>query len=132
MEMQMRGDIEWGKYFSKKEFQCSTTGDCKMEQDFIDKMNQLREMFGKPIVITSGYRSALHPAEAKKATPGVHNEGVAADVAVSREDAYKLLLIAFQIGFTGIGVQQKGVGRFIHLDTSTGSSRSPRPTVWSY
>ena len=55
----MRGDIEWGKYFSKKEFQCSTTGDCKMEQDFIDKMNQLREMFGKPIVITSGYRSAL-------------------------------------------------------------------------
>ena len=38
----MRGDIEWGKYFSKKEFQCSTTGDCKMEQDFIDKMNQLR------------------------------------------------------------------------------------------
>ena len=72
----MRGDIEWGKYFSKKEFQCSTTGDCKMEQGFIDKMNQLREMFGKPIVITSGYRSALQRKVCKQylSSPDQHQE----------------------------------------------------------
>jgi hypothetical protein len=31
--------------------------------------------------------------------------------------------------FTGIGIQQKGGARFIHLDDLTGVGR---PTVWSY
>jgi zinc D-Ala-D-Ala carboxypeptidase len=39
------------------------------------------------------------------------------------------LRLAFKLGFTGIGVQQKGSGRFIHLDTMEGGTR---PTVWSY
>ena len=28
--------------------------------------------------------------------------------------------------------QQKGSGRFIHLDTLENSEERPRPTVWSY
>jgi hypothetical protein len=36
--------------------------------------------------------------------------------------------IAMEAGFTGIGVQQKGTGRFLHLDTLEGDLR---PTVWS-
>ena len=137
--------MQLSKHFTLEEFEKSQTatrkgitnkagsGEIKNLGDLCyEVLEPVRAKFDKPVTITSGYRSVLHPAEAKKKTPGVHNEGVAADVAVSREDAYKLLLIAFQIGFTGIGVQQKGTGRFIHLDTSTGSSRSPRPTVWSY
>jgi hypothetical protein len=34
-----------------------------------------------------------------------------------------------ELGFTGIGVQQKGTGRFIHVDLTVGQNR---PTVWSY
>ena len=61
-----------------------------------------------------------------------HTTGKAADIAVSREDAFHLLSLALSKGFTGIGVQQKGSGRFIHLDTIENSEGRPRPTVWSY
>jgi len=37
--------------------------------------------------------------------------------------------LALELGFTGIGVQQKGTGRFPHLDTL---EEPPRPNVWSY
>ena len=68
--------------------------------------------------ITSGFRDVTHPIEAKKKkTPGAHTTGCAADIAVSREDAFDLLSLALTKGFTGIGIQQKGSGRFIHLDT---------------
>ena len=35
-------------------------------------------------------------------------------------------------GFTGIGVNQKGGGRFIHLDIAEIENYSPRPHIWSY
>jgi len=59
----------------------------------------------------------------------VHNMGIACDVAVQGGDAYNILRLAFAYGFTGIGVNQKGGGRFIHLDTWR---EPPRPNVWSY
>jgi hypothetical protein len=40
--------------------------------------------------------------------------------------------LALAKGFTGIGVQQKGGGRFIHLDNLPNGPGQPRPTVWSY
>ena len=33
--------------------------------------------------------------------------------------------------FTGIGIQQKGSGRFIHLDMAP-AEQLPRPMIWSY
>jgi hypothetical protein len=41
-----------------------------------------------------------------------------------------VLSLAFKHGFSGIGVQQKGTGRFIHVDVC--STELPRPSVWSY
>jgi uncharacterized protein YcbK (DUF882 family) len=79
--------------------------------------------------ITSGFRCAQHPIEAKKIKPGAHSSGCACDVGVEGQDAYQLLKLAFELGFTGIGVQQKGSSRFIHLDTL---EQPPRPNVWSY
>ena len=126
--------VDWStsKYFSEKEFTCSHTGLCMMQQEFIDKLNALREEFGA-MIITSGYRDPSHPIEAKKkGRGGAHTTGQAADILVSRADAHKLLSIAFRMGYTGIGVQQKGNSRFIHLDTLESSSQRPRPTIWSY
>jgi len=47
---------------------------------------------------------------------------------VSRAQAHRLLVLACAAGFTGIGVAQKGNGRFIHLD----DLQEGRPAVWSY
>lgn len=123
--------MDWSKYqnFSAKEFDCSHCGKNEMQPDFLQKLQTLRSVYGKPLRITSGYRCPAHPIEAKKAKPGAHASGCACDIGIDGPDAHRLLKLAFAAGFTGIGVQQKGSGRFIHLDTLEGGLR---PTVWSY
>ena len=125
-------EFHWGKYFNRSEFECSHSHTCEMDQNFIDKLNKLREEFGKPLTINSGYRSPEHPIEYVKQTPGAHASGKACDISVSREDALRLLELAIKLGFTGFGINQKGSSRFIHLDTLENSSARPRPTIWSY
>lgn len=123
--------MDWSKYpnFSEAELRCSETGECKMQADFMRRLQALREEYGKPMAITSGYRSPQHSIEASKAQPGTHARGIAVDIAVSGQDCYELMNLAVKHGFTGIGVAQKGAGRFLHIDTFKGG---PRPNVWSY
>ena len=104
-----------------------------MSDEFLDALDSLREAYGKPLRVTSGYRCPEHPIEAQKASPGAHSTGKAIDLAVDRREALELLKLALAMNvFTGIGVQQKGSGRFIHLDTCEEPEMSPRPTIWSY
>ena len=128
--------VNWenSKYFKASEFICSHTGTEKMDQDFIDKLNKLRDTYNKPITISSGYRDSTHPVEAMKKDPkgGAHVSGKAADILIERKNAFELLSLALLIGFTGIGVNQKGGARFLHLDTLENSPTRPRPTMWSY
>lgn len=123
--------MDWKAYpnFSADEFNCSHCGKNEMTHDFMEQLQALRSKYGKPMRITSGFRCAEHPIEAKKAQPGAHASGCACDVGVEGADAHRLLTIALQLGFSGIGVQQKGAGRFIHLDTLNGPNR---PSCWSY
>ena len=118
--------INWDKYpsFSKSEFDCQETGENNMQPIFLYELQKLRDSYGKPITITSGYRSPNHSIEKKKQRPGTHAQGIAADSAVYGLDRYILLKLAFAQGcFTGIGVDK----HFIHLDIST-----ERKAVWSY
>jgi uncharacterized protein YcbK (DUF882 family) len=125
--------MNWDKYpnFSQEEFACSETGECKMSASFMAKMQKLRDVYGNPMTITSGYRSPKHSIEASKPTGklSTHARGCAADIACNGQQAYEIMKLAFQLGFTGIGVSQKGSARFVHLDTFNGA---PRPNVWSY
>jgi len=125
--------MNWDKYpnFSQEEFACSETGECKMSASFMAKMQELRDVYGNPMTITSGYRSPKHSIEASKPTGklSTHARGCAADIACNGQQAYEIMKLAFQLGFTGIGVSQKGSARFVHLDTFSGS---PRPNIWSY
>lgn len=117
------------KNFNEEEFACQHCGEKGIKLELVEKLQHLRDLYKKPIKINSGYRCAKHPIESVKKSPGTHNEGLAVDVSVERKDAYELLGLALQLEFTGIGVNQKGNGRFIHLDIS--KSRT-RPTIWSY
>ena len=104
----------------------------------MDKLQRLREAVGKPLVITSGYRSPDHPIEAAKLAdakpPGSHTSGKAVDVACERVFAFQVLFAAVKLGFTGLGVQQSGAKRFLHLDIiGPGDGfHVPRPALWSY
>jgi len=120
----------WDRYpnFGRDEFKCSHTGECDMDAEFMDALQELRSQFG-PMRITSGYRSPEHPIEARKLKPGTHASGKAADISVSRADAVRFLRLALMDGrFTGFGIQQKRGGKFIHLDSTT----TNRPMIWSY
>ncbi len=123
--------MDWTKYpnFSESELRCSETGECRMQANFMQKLQALREAYGKPMAITSGYRAPQHSVEASKSAPGTHTRGLAVDIAVSGQDCYDLMKLAMEHGFTGIGVAQRGSGRFLHIDTYKGG---PRPNVWSY
>ena len=123
--------MDWNRYpnFAPNEFKCSHCGKVEMQPAFMEQLQLLRTIYGKPMRITSGYRCPEHPVEARKSKPGAHSEGCAADIGVVGPEAHAILRLALENGFTGIGVQQKGEGRFIHVDTSTTGAR---PSVWSY
>lgn len=125
--------MNWDDYpnFSESEFRCRHTGKCEMRPEFMERLQRLRLAYGKPMKITSGFRDRSHPVEARKVATGAHTLGRACDVAVTGADAIRLLVLAVEFGFTGIGVQQKGEGRFIHLDDVPGN-QLPRPAIWSY
>jgi uncharacterized protein YcbK (DUF882 family) len=126
--------MDWAKYpnFAEYEFTCKHTGKNGMQEGFMDRLQALRTAYGKPMKVTSGYRDRSHPMEAVKAVPGAHSSGQAVDLAVGGQDALKIIRLALDLGFTGVGVNQKGFGRFIHLDDLPAGGRLPRPAIWSY
>ena len=125
--------IDW-VYFTEKEMQCRGTGECNMDEKFMEKLSHLREDYNKPMIITSGYRSQAHNSAVGGSPNSAHVHGRAVDILVSGNEAYDILSLAFKHGFTGIGVAQRGAHnkRFIHIDDMDDSDRSPRPSVWSY
>lgn len=124
----------WSRYpnFAKHEFDCKHTGQNRMQSEFMERLQELRIAYGRPMIISSGYRHETHPIEARKAQAGAHSTGRACDVAVMGGDALRLVALAVEHGFSGIGVQQKGSGRFIHLDDLTHELGAARPWIWSY
>ena len=123
------------RYFKLSEFTCKCgCGQNKMDPAFLFELDELRHRCGFPFVITSGYRCPSHNAKVSgTGRTGPQTTGHAADIAVSHSSAVEVLRQAMNLGkFTGFGVQQKGGGRFIHLDDLPNAVGQPRPTAWSY
>lgn len=123
------------KDFSPYEMACKGDGSLKVEESFMDKLQALRNAAGFPFTINSGYRSDAYNATLKDSVAhDAHTQGRAVDIAVQGEHAFKLLGLAAQFGFTGIGIKQAGpsAGRFIHLDDMESTPDAPRVWCWSY
>lgn len=120
------------KYFKPAELQCKCCGVYHMDDEFVQMLDALREKLAMPLTITSGYRCPKHNVNVSKTGPtGPHTTGKAADVSCSHEKAWLVVRAATELGFTGIGVAQKGTSRFIHLDILEAPA-FPRPNVWTY
>jgi zinc D-Ala-D-Ala carboxypeptidase len=112
------------RYFKIEDFNCQHTGNNKMSWDFLNKLDDLRHECGIPFVITSGYRDPSHPIESRKARPGTHAQGIAADIKInSAAEAHLIMKKAFEAGFNGIGLAKN----FVHVDIRDGVGKS-----WSY
>ena len=129
---------EWDRYkfFKPDEFLCHCgcgRGPQDMNHTFMLRLDLLRRWVGKPFRVTSGFRCPDHNAKVSKTgRAGPHTTGRAVDIAVARGTAYDVIVLVKQASMTGLGVAQKGKGRFLHLDDLPDAPGQPRPTVWSY
>lgn len=111
-------------YFKRSDFDCQETGENEMDPEFIRRVDELRSAVGRPLYVTSGYRSPRHSIEVKKSKPGTHAQGIACDIKVSNGvERRQLVKQAFYLGFTGIGVAKT----FVHVDV-----RETEPVLWVY
>ena len=123
------------KYFTDKELSCKCGCDKQeMNSKFMKSIGELRELYGKPLIVTSAYRCPEHNNKVSSTgLNGPHTTGKAIDFLISRQDAYDLLFYAIGMQFSGLGINQKGTSRFIHIDDLTDEEGYPiRPTIWSY
>ncbi|MEO5329959.1 MAG: D-Ala-D-Ala carboxypeptidase family metallohydrolase [Magnetococcus sp. THC-1_WYH] len=135
--------VDWSeiRHFKRSEFVCRCgCGVERMDHGFVQFLDELREIYGKPMKITSGYRCPMHNAAVSKTGHvGPHTTGLAVDIACHGYDALMLMRHAILMtdrgnGITGYGMSQKGPlqSRFAHLDRLQNAPNSPRPWIWTY
>lgn len=118
----------WSEYpnFSKAEFDCKHTNLNEMKHEFMSVLQAIRNEFG-PMRVTSGFRHATHPIEARKMRPGEHTFGMCCDVACNNgADRYRLITIALKHGCTRIGIAKT----FVHI--GLGAPGLPNNVIWEY
>ena len=105
------------KYFKLFEFSCHHCGELPkggMNPVLLRKLDELREMLGHPIEVSSGYRCSEHNRRIGGVDSSQHVMANAADVWSDYATTEKLLELAEKVGFDGIGYYpEEG---FIHVD----------------
>ena len=121
------------KNFTFDELKCRGTGICDMDQSFLERLQLIRDDFGRPLFPSSGYRAPeWNEKVSSPGRTGPHTTGPAVDIEIFGAEALELIKIAQAHGITGIGFKLHGPKkkRFIHLDDLT--EPYPRPNSWSY
>jgi len=92
-------------------------------------LEPLREALGRPIKVSSGYRSAVYNKKIGGAPGSQHCAGIAADI-VMANDAEQLKAAAIASNIPGIGGIGIYPGRgFIHVDIRPRVGK--KPTTWA-
>lgn len=112
-------DWRWPS-FSPREIASKGEGELLIDDHALDKLQALRDRLGKPMLITSAYRSAAHNKRVGGAKNSKHLDGEAFDVRMENHDPHEFEAAARAVGFTGFGYYPKS--GFMHIDT--GPARS--------
>lgn len=117
-----RGDAtKLSANFRAREFDCKCSGKCnetKIDEQLVGFLQNIREHFGKPVNVTSGYRCAEHNKAVGGASGSLHTKGQAADIVIDGVDPLEVAKYAESIGIKGIGHYDG----FVHIDTRTTKS----------
>ena len=117
--------------FRVREFGCTGSDAVKLDDELVVLLQCIREHFGKPVHITSGYRTAAHNAAVGGAKSSQHLLGKAADfwvegvpVATVADYAEKLLPDRGGIGhYPKDAAHPKRSTGWVHIDTRPNKSR---------
>ena len=113
--------------FKSTEFDCHGTNCCSetlIDQNLVSNLQKIRNHFGKPLKINSGYRCETHNSSVGGATGSRHTKGMAADFYIDGVTPREIAQYAESIGIKGIGLYEaKDCGdNFVHIDTRTTKS----------
>ena len=121
------------KHFSLYEFRSPDDDDSgkQMNMEFVQKLDEAREIAGIPFIINSGFRTRKHNdwlmANGYPASPhSSHLKGLAADIKVKNDSHRHIILSALM----EVGLNRFGIGKnYIHVDMDSGKLKN---RIWVY
>ncbi len=119
------------KNFSRLEIMCPCScGANRISFLLIEKLQKVRDIIGKSILITSGVRCEFFNASMNSShIPDGYGIGHAMDIAcLNSQYRYELVEIA-QKYFKRIGIAEEGKGNFVHLDVDR---EKVQDVMWVY
>ena len=117
--------------FRVREFACKGNDIVLLDEELVVLLQCIREHFGKPVHITSGYRTAAHNAAVGGSKSSQHLLGQAADFSVEGVDVATVAAYAETLlpSRGGIGRYPKDAAHpqrrtgWVHIDTRANKSR---------
>jgi len=107
--------------FTVADMACHGVGCCTevlINLDLITLLQKIRDHFGVPVTVTSGYRCLTHNKGVGGATGSRHTKGDAADIVVKGVTPRVVAQYAESIDIKGIGLYETDKdGHFVHVDT---------------
>ena len=116
------GNKKLSANFRVREFACSDGSDpIFISTELVEVLQAIRTHFGKPVTITSAYRTPTHNKSVGGTTYSQHLYGMAADIKISNVSPKTIAKYAETLlkGKGGIGIYQT----FTHIDVRLGCSR---------
>lgn len=102
-------------HFHAREFGCTGETAIFVGQELLEVLEDIRDHFGRPVYINSGYRNKKHNAEVGGEYDSQHLLGIAADIRVegwTPQEVYNYLDKLYPETY-GLGLYSN----FVHIDT---------------
>lgn len=125
---------DWNKKLSKNfcayEFACNDRSDeFKVATELVETLQQIRDHFGKPVLISSAYRTPAYNISIGGSSRSQHCLGTAADIHINGVDPIRIALYVASLPYFqkhgGIGYYSRAqvTGGFVHVDVRETHSR---------
>lgn len=125
---------DWNKKLSKNfsayEFACNDKSDeFKVATELVGTLQQVRDHFGKPVIINSAYRTPAYNISIGGSSRSQHCMGTAADICIKGVDPLRIALYIASLPYFqthgGIGYYNRAqvTGGFVHVDVRLNVSR---------
>ena len=116
------GGTRLAAHFTVSEFASKDGADeVKIDLLLVQHLETIRQHFGKPVTVNSGYRTPAHNAAVGGVKDSYHVKGMAADIVVQGVKSKDVAQYAESLKIGGIGWYEKS--NFVHIDTRPGCVR---------
>lgn len=117
--MDTDGNVKLARHFKVREFACQDGSQVVFIDDYLCTiLDILRNKLGKPIIVTSGYRTPWWNAKCGGAKYSYHMRGMAADIRVNGMSAKELAKKLDEIVPNGCGIIV--YNSWVHFDVRDG------------